>query len=70
MVSIVQNALQMAKIRAVDGTALSGVGQFLPGIMLATNDSGETVTTDISRATLPKLSIAPTLDVVMEVQPL
>ena len=66
MLSVVQYALLTAKMRAVDATALNGVGQFLPAITLATNESGETVSTDIGRATRPMLLVTPILDVVLE----
>ncbi len=66
MLAVVNSALLTAKTRAVDATALSGVGQFLPAITLATNDSGETVSTDIERATRPPLMVNPILDIILE----
>ncbi|QIE55145.1 hypothetical protein G5B40_06585 [Pikeienuella piscinae] len=69
MIGVLRDALEIGKIRAVDGAALEGLGQYLPAIMLAANEGGETVSTDISRAVLPILIWPQLLDVVTEVSP-
>lgn len=64
----VVGALELAKIRMVDATALRNTGQYLPAAMLATNAADETVSTDLHRARRPNLvAAAPLMDVFLEV---
>jgi hypothetical protein len=42
--------LELAKLRAVDLTALAEVGQFLPALYFAHNQAGDTVSTDFKQA--------------------
>ncbi|MFB7512397.1 hypothetical protein [Streptomyces sp. NPDC056144] len=43
------DTLELARVRAVDIEALSGVGQFLPALAFPLNRDGETASTDFSR---------------------
>jgi hypothetical protein len=52
LVDIVNETLDLAKLRAVDGELLGALGQVLPAIYLAANSAGETVSTDFSDATI------------------
>ena len=67
MIAVLRDALEIAKLRAVDGTALEGLGQYLPAIMLAANEADEAVSTDISRASFPLEINVPLMDVFTEV---
>jgi hypothetical protein len=69
MVAVLRDALEIAKLRAVDGTALEGLGQYLPAIMLAANEADEAVSTDITRASFSLSISVPLLDVFTEVSP-
>ena len=51
--AIVNEALDLARIRAVDLDALQEVGHYIPALMLAFNPNAETVSTDLSRAAAP-----------------
>jgi hypothetical protein len=66
MIAVLRDALEIGKLRAVDGTALEGLGQYLPAIILAANEAGEAVSTDITRAVIPPRIRAPLLDVFKE----
>jgi hypothetical protein len=48
--AIVNEALDLAKIRAVDLDSLQDLGHFLPALMLAFNPDHMTISTDLSRA--------------------
>lgn len=67
MVAVLRDAFEIAKLRAVDGTALEGLGQYLPAIMLAANEADEAVSTDITRASFSLSISVPLLDVFTEV---
>ena len=45
----VLETLELAKLRAVDLTALADIGQFLPALYFAHNPAGDTVATDFAR---------------------
>lgn len=66
MIAVLRDALEIGKLRAVDGTALEGLGQYLPAIILAANEAGEAVSTDITRAVIAPRIRAPLLDVFKE----
>ncbi len=46
LVDIIQETLDLAKLRLVDGDFLGDLGQLLPGIFVATNTHNDTVSTD------------------------
>jgi len=45
----VLETLELAKLRAIDLSALSELGQFLPALYFASNPAGDTVATDFAR---------------------
>jgi hypothetical protein len=49
LVAILDDALMLAKVRAIHSEQLSQVGQLLPAIYLAANPLGDTVSTDFSK---------------------
>ncbi|HJQ35115.1 MAG TPA: hypothetical protein VJ866_23395 [Pyrinomonadaceae bacterium] len=50
LASVVNETLDLAKVRVVDGELLNSVCQFLPAIYLADNARGETIVADLSGA--------------------
>ena len=46
---VLLETLDLARLRAVDPEALDEVGHYLPALYFATNDAGETVSTDFSK---------------------
>lgn len=46
---IVRDTLELAKLRCVDGEALTGLGQFLPALLFATNSEGGTIDARLDR---------------------
>jgi len=57
LLQIVSESLELAKLRTVDLTAIPELGHFLPALMFATNEFGDTITLDIERATAPRVEI-------------
>jgi hypothetical protein len=53
LAATVDEALALAKLRAVDLDALSELGHLLPALMVAFNAAGEAISTDLSRAARP-----------------
>jgi hypothetical protein len=47
--AILRETLELAELRAVDEDALRGTGQFLPAAYFASNEAGDTVSTDFGR---------------------
>jgi hypothetical protein len=49
VLDILHETLDLAKVRAVDGQLVRGLGQLLPAVLLAANHSRETISTDFTR---------------------
>jgi hypothetical protein len=47
--AVLRETLELAELRAVDEDALRGAGQFLPAAYFASNEAGDTVSTDFTR---------------------
>jgi hypothetical protein len=47
--AILRETLELAELRAVDEDALRAAGQFLPAAYFASNEAGDTVSTDFTR---------------------
>lgn len=50
---VIVETLDLAKVRAVDLDALRTVGHIVPGLFLAVNPAGDTISTDLRSSTLP-----------------
>jgi len=59
LVDIVNETVDLAKLRAVDGELLGALGQILPAIYLAANSAGETISTDLSDAAIQDPRVTP-----------
>jgi hypothetical protein len=53
LTSLVLDALELAKLRAIDGEALAEGGHFLPALYFGFNAAGEAISTDFRRAVDP-----------------
>ena len=59
LVDTLQETLDLAKVRAVDGELLGALGQLLPAIYLSTNTRDETISTDLRPLLVADPVVAP-----------